>query len=99
MLPDSIIHKFFALRGFLDLGIYSFSSFHFFVFGMDSLAERIFTLCGILDLVLYSLCFLQFFKFCMDTVNLNGHVAALVSHQGNAATASWDSMTVVTFTA
>jgi hypothetical protein len=66
---------------------------------MDSLAERIFSLCGIQDLIFYISCFLQFFKFCMVTVNLNGHVAALVSHQGNAAIASWDNMTAITFTA
>jgi hypothetical protein len=64
---------------------------------MDSLAYRILALRGILDLGLYSLCSLQFFKFCMDTWNLNGHVAALVSHQGDAATATWDITTAVIF--
>jgi len=35
----------------------------------------------------------------MVTVNLNGHVAALVSHQDNAAIASWDNMTAIAFIA
>jgi hypothetical protein len=66
---------------------------------MDNLAESIFALRSILVLVFYISGFLQFFKFFMVTVNLNGHVVALVSHQGNVATTSWDSMTVVIFTA
>jgi hypothetical protein len=99
MLPDSVSHNFSAPRGFLDLGIYSFSSFQFCVFGMDSLAESIFSLRGILDLVFYILGFLRFFNFCMVIMNLNGHVETLVSHQGDASTTSWDSMTDVTFVA
>jgi hypothetical protein len=66
---------------------------------MDSLAGSIIALRGILELVLYISGLLQFFKSCMVTVNFNGRVAALVSHQGKAATATWDSMTDVTLTA
>jgi hypothetical protein len=63
---------------------------------MDSVAGRSVSLRGILELVLYISGSLQFFKSCMVTVNFNGCMAALVSHQGKAITATWNSMTYVT---
>jgi hypothetical protein len=41
--------------------------------------------------------FFTVFENCMDNWKLHGHVAALVSHQGDAATVSRDIPTSVTF--
>jgi hypothetical protein len=89
----------------------NFLRFLKFFMSPDSLVYRVLALRGILALGFFSLQFfstrvlfafysffsLQFFEFCMDIWKLNGHVAALVSHQGDAATASRDIPTSVTF--
>jgi len=97
MSSDSLVNKVLTLHGFLALGLYSFFSIQFFEFCMDNLAYKILSLHGILNLGHYHLCSLHFFKFFMDTWNLNGYVTSLVSYQGDAATASWDITTAITF--
>jgi hypothetical protein len=66
---------------------------------MHSLANRTLALGETLGLAPYILSFLQLSKFCMVILNLNDHVAALVSHQRNASIALYDNMTSVNFTA
>jgi hypothetical protein len=75
----------------------NFLRFLKFFMSPDSLVYRVLALRGILALGLAQFLLFTVFEFCMDNWKLHDHVAALVSHQGDAATASQDIPTSVTF--